>query len=93
MKHSHGRFGFSVQKAIWSQCAASRWEKAEAWILFGDRVGWRSNLPWNQNHWKQQDEITFNLHAPAGHLPYLGDTFGIFTIEALSARLTACGIH
>ena len=57
---------------------------------FADRVGWRVNNLVTQNHWKRYSEITFSLNAPAGHLPFMGDTFGIFTIEAIAKRLGQC---
>lgn len=94
MRHSKGRFGFSVQQPIWQQCDRSRWDKGEAWSLFGDRVGWRVNnsligvlTGTRQYRWKHYDELTFSLSAPKGHLPWVN---GIFTTEAIANRLIAC---
>ena len=90
VKYSNGRFGFSVQKAIWQKYNTRYWDKAEVWRVFADRVGWRVNNLLIENHWKHYNELTFSLNAPAGHLPFLGEKFGIFTMEAIVDRLTAC---
>ncbi len=89
-KYSRGRFGFSVQKAIWQKYDRRFWNKADVWQAFADRVGWRTHNLFVDNHWKRYNEITFNLNAPAGHLPFLGDTFGIFTVEVIVQRLDKC---
>lgn len=64
VKYSIGRFGFSVQKRIFD--SVNRDGGA-----FGERVGWRSSL-WGvfAYAWKTYDQITFNLGAPEGHLPF-----------------------
>jgi hypothetical protein len=90
VKYSQGRFGFSVQQAIWEPCRDRYWEKSEVWSRFGDRVGWRSGIIFGDKHWRRYDELMFSIQAPIGHLPFLGDGFGIFTIEAISNRLTRC---
>jgi hypothetical protein len=90
LKHSQGRFGFSVQKAIWQKYDRLYWNKSEVWRLFADRVGWRTHNLFVDNHWKRYGEITFSLSAPVGHLPFLGDKFGIFTVEAIVTRLADC---
>ncbi|CAN1210971.1 GUN4 domain-containing protein [Tumidithrix helvetica PCC 7403] len=87
-KYSNGHFGFSVQQPIWRRCDQSRWDKGEAWALFGDRVGWRASFfLFEAYHWKQYRELTFNLSAPRGHLPFVS---GIFTMEAIANRLISC---
>jgi hypothetical protein len=88
--HSKGRFGFSVQRVIWRRYDTLFWNKADVWSAFADRVGWRINNLFKENYWKRHNELTFNLNAPAGHLPFLGDCFGIFTIEAIAKRLDSC---
>jgi hypothetical protein len=90
LKYSNGRFGFSVQQPIWQKCDASRWDKGEAWCLFGDRVGWRTYDILRSLRWRRFDELDFTLNAPPGHLPWL---FGIFTIEAICDRFTACNAN
>jgi GUN4-like len=63
VKYSNGRFGFSVQKYIYYDCLGEKkYFDTEARELFSDRVGWR-----NWNGWT--NDRSFNLTAPAGHLP------------------------
>ncbi|MGQ9864681.1 MAG: GUN4 domain-containing protein [Pseudanabaenaceae cyanobacterium] len=90
--YSQNRFGWSVQHQIWRQCAAQRWDRGMAWILFGERVGWGYcqnplsklvAMEENTFRWKRETEITFRATAPVGHLPYID---GIFTVEAFAAR-------
>lgn len=90
MRYSRGRFGFSVQKVVWEQCYNTFWEKTEIWRVFANRVGWRSTPLMGEGRWKRYGEITFGTHAPVGHLPFLGDNFGIFTVEAFANHLTTC---
>lgn len=92
-RHSNGRFGFSVQRSLWNDFYNLYWSKSDTWSAFGDRVGWRVNHFLNPNHWKRYDELSFHLRAPVGHLPFLGDKFGIFTVEAIANQLTACQTH
>lgn len=89
-RYSRGRFGFSVQRAIWERLDRLLWNKADVWSTFADRVGWRVNHLLKQNYWKTYGEISFRTNAPPGHLPFLGDKFGIFTVEAFCYRLRAC---
>jgi hypothetical protein len=90
MRHSKGKFGFTVQRSLWQQLDNLYWNKSDVWSTFGDRVGWRINHLLNPNHWKRYDELTFDRSAPVGHLPFLGDLFGIFTVETLVKRLDGC---
>jgi hypothetical protein len=90
LQYSKGRFGFSVQQPIWHYCYHTFWDKTLIWSTFGDRVGWRINHLLKPNHWKRYDELTFTLDAPVGHLPHLGDRFGVFTIEAIANRFAQC---
>ncbi|TVQ18592.1 MAG: hypothetical protein EA367_14305 [Leptolyngbya sp. DLM2.Bin15] len=89
-RYSNGRFGFSVQSSIWQDFYNLYWSKSDTWSAFGDRVGWRVNHLLNPNHWRRYDELIFSLRAPVGHLPFLGDKFGIFTIETIAGRLANC---
>lgn len=93
LRHSNGKFGFSVQKAIWQKYHALYWDKAEVWKAFANRVGWRVDTLFVRNHWKRYSEITFSTNAPAGHLPFLGDQYGIFTVEAIVKRLDTCQLN
>lgn len=60
---SDGHFGFRVQKSIWQECGAPSEYNSE-WETFGDRIGWRLN-----GEWVRYSGMTFDLSAPAGHLP------------------------
>jgi hypothetical protein len=78
VKYSNGRFGFSVQKRIWSSVGKDL-EK------YGDRVGLRRG-----GKWAKYTDFTFETHAPEGHLPvsFSLDTLGGFlvVISLLSRR-------
>lgn len=46
VKHSKGRFGFSVQKKIYLECGGKldgKYPGDKIWETFGDRVGWRQD--------------------------------------------------
>jgi len=90
VKYSQGRFGFSVQRPIWQKLDRLYWDKGEVWRSFANLVGWRVDHLLINNHWKRYREINFSFNAPIGHLPFLGDKFGIFTVEAFIKRLTHC---
>jgi hypothetical protein len=70
---SNGHFGFSVQEVIYQhinnrylEIGGTRDYLKEPWEEFVNIVGWRKN-----NDWIAQ-ECVFNLTAPQGHLPVLG---------------------
>ncbi len=65
--YSDGHFGFSVQKALWQQAGGLDGK-------FGELVGWRRTLPYQDsflfdNEWLYYNELQFDLSAPRGHLP------------------------
>ena len=60
VKYSRGRFGFSVQKQMWS-------EANENIVSFGHRIGWCVNNNWLSRY----SDYVFSLNAPFGHLPSL----------------------
>jgi hypothetical protein len=67
IQYSKGRFGFSVQKAIWNALGGlGTHPKADGDMEreFGDRVGWRKSEVWISYH-----DYTFDLSAAPGHLP------------------------
>jgi hypothetical protein len=81
LHHSSGHFGFSVQREIYQR-------SEEDWSAFGRAIGWliaeNETEDWiwaypyrnevyfyNRSTW--YDSLIFNLNAPAGHLPILGD--------------------
>ncbi|MBW4480093.1 MAG: GUN4 domain-containing protein [Tolypothrix brevis GSE-NOS-MK-07-07A] len=106
VKYSNGRFGFSVQKRIWESVGKDL-EK------FGDRVGWLKyekvviekwfglkQQETNKARWLQFDDLTYNLSASKGHLPF--DTWwfveylrlheGKWWFSSLASRLVNCNI-
>lgn len=96
LKNSNGRFGFSVQKQIWQAVSNTSEPDWDAWCRFGESVGWYVNEKWL--YW---NDVTFNLKAPAGHLPRggalmgwgLGDFWtGCRKMSALAEKLDSCGI-
>ena len=71
VRHSHRRFGFSVQKGLWLKSGGKPGVyDATVWDQFGDRVGWRVN-----NQWVYYSDVNFTSKASPGHLPG-GTVFG-----------------
>ena len=71
VRHSHRRFGFSVQKGFWVKSGGKAGVyDADVWEKFGDRVGWRVN-----DQWVYYSELNFTSKAMPGHLPG-GTVFG-----------------
>ncbi|MCA2941040.1 MAG: GUN4 domain-containing protein [Microcystis sp. M113S1] len=58
-KYSHDKFGLSTQALIYKQ-------EGEDYYAFANRVGWRKN-----GRWLGYNDLTWNLDAPTGHLPWL----------------------
>lgn len=58
--YSEGRFGFSVQKSIWTKLG-------ENYENFSDSVGWRVG-----NQWLNYEDLDFSAEASWGHLPVGG---------------------
>lgn len=92
LQHSDGRFGFSVQKAIWNALGGiGTRPRADGDMErdFGDRVGWRQ-----EEVWLAYREYSFSLAAPPGHLPrYLyNHDFGWWLGRSclICSRLNAC---
>ncbi|MEG4338689.1 MULTISPECIES: serine/threonine-protein kinase [unclassified Microcoleus] len=68
VKYSQGLFGFSVQKKIWLEVGGKvDWETERK---LGDRVGWLKGGNWLDGVWLNYDDLTFNLKAQSGHLPW-----------------------
>ncbi|BDT15764.1 GUN4 domain-containing protein [Arthrospira platensis FACHB-439] len=97
VKHSRGRFGFSVQKQIYINCGGlpdGRYPGDTIWERYCGEVGWRMNgsyISWS--------DCTFSAAAPLGHLParfvgvgwWLG--FGVGLVRrrlALFSRAETC---
>lgn len=85
VKHSQGRFGFSVQRRIWESVG-------EDCVKFSDDVGWRLYSDWQQ--WRQYSELIFSLEAPVGHLPaipfFKSDGSPIGWTSSLAPKLADC---
>jgi len=100
-QYSNYRFGFSVQQKIWQSVNGN----LEA---FGDRVGWRilktvrteqggwwlpKVIEEQRWEWVKHNNLTFDLKAPEGHLPF-GSQKGVIWrvarggLASLTARLT-----
>lgn len=65
--NSGGKFGFSVQKKIYVESCGGKLDgqyDEEAWLCFGDRVGWRV-----KQEWISYFDVISNTQAPKGHLP------------------------
>ncbi|XDE60196.1 GUN4 domain-containing protein [Arthrospira platensis BEA 1257B] len=71
VKHSNGRFGFSVQKQIYINCGGKpdgSYPGATIIERYCDEVGWRVN----GSYLSSWSDCTFSAAAaPRGHLPYL----------------------
>jgi serine/threonine protein kinase len=72
IKHSNGRFGFSLQKRIYQSLGGSREYNSKIWEAFGERLGWIKK-GWGRTRgikgWLYYSDITFNYDAPEAHLP------------------------
>ncbi len=97
VRHSNGKFGFSVQKQVYMACGAQLdggYPGKAIWEKFGDKVGWRVGDTWIDDY----GDITFAASAPRGHLPLdpwfrlrvlvMGQRRGLFS--PLAQRLTEC---
>ena len=100
VKHSDGRFGFSVQKKIWEEVGGSPQAGVDEWRRFGDRVQWCV-----EGKWRTYSDLTFNTSAPHGHLPayasglaavrYVVTWFYVWkdVMSSLAQRLVTCSIR
>ncbi len=87
VNHSQGRFGFSVQKALWqADYGQSGSYTREVSEKFSDRVGWRQN-----GEWIPYNSLQFNIAAPMGHLPcvWAGTTIQKGTFRFVFGSLSA----
>ncbi|MHC0066825.1 GUN4 domain-containing protein [Nostoc sp. UIC 10890] len=67
VKHSNGRFGFSVQKHIYQSLGGTRWFNEETTQAFAKKVGWEKKNDFVMYY----SDITFDITAPEGHLPVI----------------------
>jgi hypothetical protein len=88
VKNSNGRFGYSVQERIKNNLKIENavnidWKtrmitgrNEDAWIKFGDILGWRKG-----NDWVDYNELTFYLSAKHGHLPRGGNDINTWIFD------------
>jgi hypothetical protein len=87
---SGGKFGFSVQLAIYKQTGNTPGSYSdETWFAFGEAVGWKKF-----QNWIGYDNLAWGTNAPAiapkGHLPGLGWWLGENSIRGFSLLTVAC---
>ncbi|TVP58817.1 MAG: serine/threonine protein kinase [Nodularia sp. (in: Bacteria)] len=90
VKHSNGRFGFSVQKPIYQSLGGTREFNRNIAEAFGEKIGWRK-----ERKWKSYSELTFDKIAPPGHLPSDRSAGGFrwgLTRGTLFSRMDICKI-
>ena len=94
VKYSNGRFGFSVQRRIYSELWQIYSDFYKTWGAFGDRIGWRV-----ESKWLSYKQLTFTLSASEGHFPgvfvrWQGGCFnywrGDSQLLSLFSRIEAC---
>ena len=96
---SGGKFGFSVQLAIYKQTGNPIGDyNRKTWERFGDAVGWRVNGNWGKKNYS--DFMIWSTNAPStapkGHLPLggvvwkLGDWAMLWWGVVFSPRSSAC---
>ncbi|AFY33551.1 GUN4 domain-containing protein [Calothrix sp. PCC 7507] len=91
VKHSNGRFGFSVQKRIWESVGGTPDADYEIYRKFGEAVGWRVNEEWIN----YPREVIFNTSAAKGHLPLkncFGNDFWDVLRDNLFSRVETCEV-
>jgi serine/threonine-protein kinase len=69
LKHSDGKFGFSVQERIYQSLGGTSSYDEKIWQAFGNKVEWRK-----EGNWLYYNGITVDKKSPEGYLPvgYLG---------------------
>jgi len=68
--YSKGKFGFNVQKKIYENLGGGQTWDSVVWEKFSERVGWLELGGNGSRRWFLEFDLTFNLNAPQGHLPY-----------------------
>ncbi|HEY9611737.1 GUN4 domain-containing protein [Allocoleopsis sp.] len=102
IKHSDGKFGFSIQKEIYQSLGGTQEFNGEIRDKFGNQTGWRVCEKKNKYSWRRSDQFEYDFEkAPKGHLPsclWAGKEDGWFSTNrrdrliALFARMDACSI-
>lgn len=91
LKHSNGRFGFSVQREIYLSIGGKPDSKfrEKVWKKFGDLVGWRDSDGDYFIDGCYGEEYTFDISAPKGHLPVLTKHYSEGFVIIIFSRLEA----
>ncbi|GAB4183031.1 MAG: hypothetical protein Fur006_19490 [Coleofasciculaceae cyanobacterium] len=92
VKHSKGRFGFSVQKKIWESLGGKQNAEYRIYRSFSKGVGWSDG----SNSWLYYSDLTFNSTAMVGHLPggllnWLWSSYMNLKLSLLADRAAADG--
>ncbi len=66
---SNGRFGPAAQARILTEIRTRDLPRADTWRTFGRTVGWVDG-----REWLEEDDLQFEVDAPAGHLPWIPGT-------------------
>ncbi|MEM1310560.1 MAG: GUN4 domain-containing protein, partial [Cyanobacteria bacterium P01_H01_bin.153] len=67
-----GKFGFAKQREIWLGVAKD-------WERFWPKIAWKTGKIWT----RYPGEFSWNLQAPAGHLPLTNQLRGVRVMDAL----------
>lgn len=70
--YSEGKFGFSIQRAIWLGLGKN-------WDKMWPKIGWKNDKNWT----RYPGQFTWDLTAPRGHLPLSNQLRGVRTMEKL----------
>jgi hypothetical protein len=93
-KYSQGRFGWSVQFPIFISTGnkPGRLVDDQAYLDFGDRVGWRKGGDWIIF----KEDLTYGLDGPIGELPNLMNEYqlqgGRQNYTTLTKRMVECNL-
>ncbi len=99
VKYSQGRFGISVQEAIYMRCGGKpdgSTPSREVWTKFAEAVGWRMNQEWQRDYEELASRVS--LSSPKGMFPmgiFLrrageGKKNYVMKFSSLTSRLVNC---
>jgi serine/threonine protein kinase len=92
LQHSHGHFGFSVQKQIYESLAGKKLNAdIVAFQSFALKVGWKEDTNYTEKEQKRYSDLTFSLNSPRGHLPALSSLFWDYQLGV--SDLSRAGHH
>ncbi|ELR98790.1 GUN4 domain-containing protein [Gloeocapsa sp. PCC 73106] len=72
---SEGKFGFAVQRKIWLSLG-------QDFVQLWPKIGWKNGNEWT----RYPGEFTWDLTAPAGHLPLFNQIRGVRVIASVFAH-------